>query len=169
MFFKRLTYPKWSVKFDLKMGRSLKRPTFRDCYGPLIAVVNPRLHRPEYYAYICGTSFHVASFYNKESYERFLKKTGLHLTLDAYLTHDGTTVYQVRERVQECYFWNRLQVPLFVHRTTLLSNGSYVTGYWKRNGDKISIYRPNPNAWKVYNPIKGIENHRKIQQKIGVV
>jgi hypothetical protein len=48
-----------------------------------------------------------------------------------------------------------------------LSNGSVVTCYFTNDGETITIYRPNPNAHEVYQPLP-LEEHIKHQMRFGL-
>lgn len=47
-------------------------------------------------------------------------------------------------------FWNLTDVPSTATKIKGLSNGSIVDCYFLREGDRLTIYRPNPNAKNVY-------------------
>lgn len=167
LFIKQLHHPGYIRRHSLRMLGIGYRPALKDILGTLEAVVHP-WNCKEYYACIKGLTFHLASFYNRESYERFLKVFGLHLEPICRPYGETSEYHKVRERFKEGYFWNRLQVPLLARKITLLSNGHYVTGYWRRRGDTIEVYRPSPNAWLVYSPVEKIDDIRRIQNRNGI-
>ena len=51
------------------------------------------------------------------------------------------------------YFWNKEDLPAGARPIKALSNGSIVTCYFLNDGDTVTIYRPNPNAADVYDPM----------------
>lgn len=61
-------------------------------------------------------------------------------------------------------FWKLSDLPEGVKPFKALSNGSIVTCYFLNDGETITIYRPNPNAEKVYKPLEIQEHiaHKKI-------
>ncbi len=141
-------------------------------------------NRYEYKAYITDYNFHVASFYTLEGMREFIRHFGLHLTfIEAHDTdkqpgYKGRTGivkrYAIRERFHdaEChktehgifkYFWSLDEVPANAKPIKLLSNGSIVDGFTRREGDVINVYRPNPNAKEVYKPLE-LDEHIKHQR-----
>lgn len=50
-------------------------------------------------------------------------------------------------------FWKREDIPAEAKPIKALSNGSIVTCYFTNDGQTIRMYRPNPNAQDVYNPL----------------
>ena len=61
-------------------------------------------------------------------------------------------------------FWKLSDLPEGAKPFKALSNGSIVTCYFLNDGKEITIYRPNPNAKEVYQPLELKEHiaHRKI-------
>jgi hypothetical protein len=55
-------------------------------------------------------------------------------------------------------FWSLDELPSGVVPFIGLSNGSLVTCYAANDGEKISLYRPNPNAKEVYKPMTTAEH-----------
>ena len=66
--------------------------------------------------------------------------------------------------VKTGYFWKLSDLPADVKPIKALCNGSIVTCYFTNDGDRISIYRPNPNAKDVYRPMDLQDHlaHRRI-------
>lgn len=50
-------------------------------------------------------------------------------------------------------FWDIAEVPKEAKPYYDLSNGSYVQCYILDTGDKVTTYKPNPNAKEVYKPL----------------
>ena len=50
-------------------------------------------------------------------------------------------------------FWSVDELPAGARPIKALSNGSIVTCYFYNDGETVTIYRPNPNAKRVYKPL----------------
>lgn len=61
-------------------------------------------------------------------------------------------------------FWSLDELPSGVVPFIGLSNGSLVTCYAANDGEKISLYRPNPNAKEVYKPMTTAEHIAYVQK-----
>ena len=84
------------------------------------------------------------------------------------ILHEGT-----EHEIQVCftdkiirdgfYFWKIEDLPEGIKPIKALSNGSIVTCYYKTDKEAV-IYRPNPNAKEVYDPLETAEHiaHKKI-------
>lgn len=108
----------------------------------------------EYLAYIGGINYHTMDARQKADYVRMWQMINL---FDLHYEYEGENEhakwYKVKESFANYLFWYRKDLPKGVHPILLRSNGSIAKGYWRRNGDIIEIYRPNPNAWEVFNPL----------------
>lgn len=105
-------------------------------------------------AIIMSYTFHIMDARNEaelKEFERLVRKFNLHFTETE--RQDGYTVSRVHEEFAEGYFWHRSQLPKGVRPILLMSNGSRVLGYWRRNGNVIELFRPNPNSAGVNNPL----------------
>jgi len=108
----------------------------------------------EYKAFIADYLFHAASFKgNTESFDIFVKRLGLTLLPATFQHGPGADFYNVKENFAEALFWKKSEVPANAHPILGHSNGSLVKCYWKRVGDTIEVYRPNPNAKEVFKPL----------------
>lgn len=71
------------------------------------------------------------------------------------------TYYEMSHQFEEhSYFWSLKEIPKGAKPIKLLSNGSIVTGYYLNKDNIIHIFRPNPNAKSIYNPLT-LEQHRQ--------
>lgn len=75
-------------------------------------------------------------------------------------------IYNVIGEVVEESFWHLSDIPLDAVRFTGLSNGSLVDCYYLHTDNGSIIYRPNPNAKEVYNPMP-IDEHIEFQRRLG--
>ena len=93
--------------------------------------------------------------------KRFLDAFGL--KIDPALTeindyraqgHGRTMLMRTYEKevvdTSTCLFWNLDEIPLQAKPFVDLCNGSYVRCFIYDEGDKVTFYRPNPNAKEVY-------------------
>ena len=116
-------------------------------------------------AYISDWEFHVARFPSIDSMATFCKRFGLHLKLIEQ--NFGVRIYAVRERFQDKFFLSIKDLPDNAKPMKVLSNGSIVTGYVSRDGDIITVYRPNPNVESIYKPMTQ-KCHIAYQKKYGI-
>lgn len=125
-----------------KLSLYLFDTPINECSGPAIK------------AYITDLYFHIASFPNVRAMTSFFKRFGLTMKFNRTIDdpkNGKIREYLLNERFQEeGYFWKRQDVPEDAQPIKLLSNGSLVTGYVKRIGDIIHVWRPNPNAKEVF-------------------
>ena len=106
-----------------------------------------------------GYCFNVASFKNLSQLKRFNKKMGIKI-LGGANGYDGMTNYTIINNNKP--FWNKNEIPRGAKRIKALSNGSLVDCYYikDKKNKTITIYRPNPNAKKVYKPLS-LKKHIK--------
>ena len=121
-------------------------------------------------AYIGDAYWHTGSFRTLKAFRRFVRRFGLHLTpLGSYAGASGVEVerHAVRETFSSHFFWRCSDLPEGARRFRALSNGSIVWCFWKRTGDHIDIYRPNPNAKAVYRPLS-LQRHIAFSRRNGI-
>jgi hypothetical protein len=114
--------------------------------------------------------FYFAEFDNEKQLKFFAEMLGFTYELVAEEKSDrfGTwRQYKLSHKINDPGwggFWKREDVPKEAKPFKALSNGSIVTCYFLNDGETINIYRPNPNAKDVYNPLNLQEHlaHRKI-------
>ncbi len=120
-------------------------------------------------AYVGDAFWHVGSFRTAVSFRRFVRRFSLTLReSDSFTTPSGVPVkgYRVKETVEDHLFWERREIPEGARRFRALSNGSIVWCWWKRTGNRIDIWRPNPNARKVYRPLD-LDRHIAFSRRNG--
>lgn len=164
MLLQRIKYPRWSVRNDFKNIFALRSKCYPHKWNALTAYVLTKPTENGYIAYIADYSFHLASFFTVEQFERYVKRMGIHLTKMEQT--ETSTRYAVKEVAVEHFFWARHQVPLLARPMWMLSNGSIVKGYHYIKDGFLHIWRPNPNSFAVYSPIKDIKY--KYQQVHGI-
>ena len=103
--------------------------------------------------------YHLAEFPTKEAFETWCEYCGVEIKLEeekeALNKECGTWKrYSVNVDVDDDnLFWNLDEIPEGAKSITLLSNGSLVAGYIFNDGKILHVYRPNPNAKELYNPL----------------
>ena len=99
-----------------------------------------------------------SAYRTDKGFEGFLKRGGLKLQ------KDGTLNKQIEDR----YFWRLSEIPNLDECISYqdLCNGGLVTCYCHATEDKVTIYRPNPNAKRVYNPLP-LQAHIEYQRVYG--
>ena len=112
------------------------------------------IYRGDWYGY------HLFSSNKKKAFKRIIKKLGLKVDH----VDDGITYY--RQELKEFLFWKRAEIPHHAKKIKLLSNGSIVTGFILSNDKELFIYRPNPNAKRVYKPLS-LKRHIRYSLKWG--
>lgn len=116
----------------------------------------------------------LAEFPTEKAFQKWLDYCGLEIKLEeqrmATKTEWGLWKrFSVNRKVkEEKHFWKKEEVPNEAKPIRLLSNGSIVTGYILNDGEVLHIYRPNPNAKEVYNPLT-IEERIKYEKENGVM
>lgn len=115
-----------------------------------------KLQRP---IFISGLNFNVASFNNAGQLERFISEFEIDIDHESKQTHhndvDGKVImFKCLNNFYNPLFWNLSELPEGCKKVKALSNGSVVDCYFLKNGLDIIIYRPNPNAANVYNPME---------------
>ena len=118
------------------------------------------------------TFFNIASFDNMEQFEIYRKTLGFKINLVGTInenTENEVKIYRTNYKIIDYHcggFWKLEEVPERAKPFKALSNGSIVTCYYYKNckDNTIVIYRPNPNAEKVYKPLSVDEHiaHQKI-------
>lgn len=114
-------------------------------------------------------AFNIASFENEKQMKKYLKKLGVRaIDRNLYSSFESRgTDYDIKD--DKVSFWDKKDLPRGVKKLKALSNGSIVNCYFLRDekNKEIIIFRPNPNAKKVYHPLSA-KKHIKFQLKNGV-
>lgn len=113
--------------------------------------------------------FNIASFENIKQFDFFRQTLGFKIKLKQIL-HENTEkelkIYWTNYTIVNSSFWNLEELPKKAKPIKALSNGSIVTCYYNKNykTKTITIYRPNPNAKNIYDPLELQEHisHTKI-------
>lgn len=113
--------------------------------------------------------FNIASFENIKQFEFFRQTLGFKIKLKQIL-HENTEkevkIYWTNYNIVSSPFWSLDELPKKAKPIKALSNGSIVTCYYNKNykTKTITIYRPNPNAKNIYDPLELQEHisHTKI-------
>lgn len=118
--------------------------------------------------------WHFGRFPTMEKLREFLDYADVHLKLvDEEIYSDRRCgIYRKWEMDRGIddthYFWQLGELPRDAKPFTGLSNGCLVTCYLYNNGKDLEIYRPNPNAKGVYEPLP-LEKHRFFCKRNGYV
>lgn len=104
-----------------------------------------------------------AEFDTVQQLEFFMRTVGMDFTMEEWkeipeygFWRRGSTSHRLVTHPK--YFWSMEEIPADARPIKALSNGSIVTCYFTNNGETVTIYRPNPNAHAVYQPLT-IEEH----------
>lgn len=101
------------------------------------------------------------AFRSDNGFRRFMKLHGLKINPKCTQVHDMrhigagrciTTACYNKQVDDRNYFYSLSDIPEGATKFIGLCNGSYVDCYILDSGDKVSVYRPNPNANEVYKP-----------------
>ena len=113
--------------------------------------------------------FNIASFENIKQFEFFRQTLGFKIKLKQILyenTEKEVKIYWTNYNIVSSSFWSLEELPKKAKPIKALSNGSIVTCYYNKNykSKTITIYRPNPNAKNIYDPLELQEHisHTKI-------
>lgn len=117
--------------------------------------------------YLVGyTAFKTARGFND-----WLQRSNLKLefkdTSVMYRGEEKTTahIYEAKGTIEESSFWKKEELPENAVLFKGLSNGSLVDCYYVHTASGSKIYRPNPNAKEVYNPLPVSEHLELIKTK----
>lgn len=118
-----------------------------------------------------GWQWYLAEFPTETAFHRWLDYCGLEIKLEETTVNPNFPKcgiwkrFSVNRKVkEEFYFWKKEEVPDNAKLITLLSNGSLVTGFILNDGEVLHIYRPNPNAKEVYNPMPSEERIEYVKE-----
>lgn len=108
--------------------------------------------------------YHMASFYNMEQLRRFCKK--FNIALLPKDENDSVIIFETSKKIMDSNrkFWKLSDLPKNAKPIFALSNGSIVKCYYTNTKTTVRIYRPNPNAKEIYQPLpfkKHIAHHKK--------
>lgn len=105
-------------------------------------------------------NWYLAEFENEKQLEYWAKLMGFTYQLETQQDHFAGAPNVYREyslshkfNDNHGYFWNVCEIPEGAKKFWGHSNGCLVTCYFVNDGETIHIYRPNPNAKEVYNPM----------------
>ena len=97
-------------------------------------------------------SWHFSRMDTREQLYDFCKLLGIEIT--EKINDDGLFSYYRTNTtltdMNNLTFWDLSDVPTNATKIKGLSNGAIVDCYFLRDGDNLTIYRPNPNAKNVY-------------------
>ncbi|GGJ57338.1 hypothetical protein [Virgibacillus salexigens] len=123
----------------------------------VIAYEKPLQEKMNYKYLIKSSGFQSYTAYKTDKgFQFFLESRNLQLKLvdEIYNENTGMTrIYNVIGEVQEESFWHIKDIPQEAIAYKDLSNGSIVACYYLHNINGATIYRPNPNAKEVYDPM----------------
>ena len=140
-------------------------------YISMVDRPDPQYHRSKIILHR-DNMFYLAEFSSVEQLDEFARMMGF-----AYTQRKSETSrrfgwyreYDLDRKFKDWYGFNRLdQLPEGAKPFLGLSNGSVVTCYFTNDGETITIYRPNPNAHEVYQPLP-LEEHIKHQMRFGII
>ena len=128
------------------------------------------LWRADEYKYM----YHLASFSNVEQLEMFLQRMGVTYTYEKTLNEgdeeNEIKIYKTNYAILDARvpFWRLEDLPKNAIKFKALSNGEIVDCYFKKfkRTKTIYIYRPNPNAKEIYNPLP-LQEHRAFKLLYG--
>lgn len=98
-----------------------------------------------------------ASFDEFEQLELFASTLGFTYELFEEKEHSEYIVYRyfkMSHNIASELFRKLEEIPINAKPIISLSNGSLVTCYYLNDGEKITIYRPNPNDKDIYKPLE---------------
>ena len=103
-----------------------------------------------------------SAYRTDKGFEAFLKRGGL--KLKKFWSRSSILNKQIEDR----YFWKLSDIPNLDECVSYqdLCNGGLVTCYCHATEDTVTIYRPNPNAKRVYNPLP-LQAHIEYQRVYG--
>jgi len=102
-----------------------------------------------------------SAYRTDKGFEAFLQRGGLKLKR-------GSWSPILNKQIEDRYFWRLSDIPDLDECISYqdLCNGGLVTCYSHAAEDTVTIYRPNPNAKQVYNPLP-LKAHTEYQRVYG--
>jgi hypothetical protein len=133
-------------------------------YISTVEKVNRKFHRSN--VIIHDGSYYFAEFHDMEQLKRFSEMLGFSYKLtkeeNTFLGEKNKYCeYEIdREIISPCNggFGKLSDLPDGVKPFKALSNGRIVDCFFLNDGEKITIYRPNPNAKDIYKPLS-VDEH----------
>lgn len=103
-----------------------------------------------------------SAYRTDKGFEAFLRRGGLRLKKNGY------GLINLNKQIEDEYFWKLSDIPNLDECVSYqgLCNGGLVTCYCHATEDKVTLYRPNPNAKQVYNPLP-LKAHIEYQRVYG--
>ena len=124
-------------------------------YITTIDKIDPKYHRS--HVIIHDGMWHFADMNDMSQLNKLADTLGFTFTLEEekkFFNGGNYSRYSMnREIVNGKGFWSVDELPADAKQIKALSNGSIVDCYFTNNGETITIYRPNPNAKNVYQPL----------------
>ena len=114
---------------------------------------NKITNKNEYFIKPVFEWWHTASFDNLKQVKKFFKLFKIKIIKTQSKGQGFKSFLIDKIFIEEPYFWEMAQVPTKAKKIKALSNGSLVDCYYTINKRIVKIYRPNPNAKAVYQPL----------------
>ncbi len=149
----------------------LKKRTYGSMYITMLDKPDPKKHRSKIIIHK-SSGFFFAEFNTWQQLQDFLGFTGLKIDLidvrEYYKPECGRwRKYIVNKLLDDSNsFWDLSEVPKEAKKIKGHSNGSLVDCYILNDGDVLHVYRPNPNARAVYQPLP-LEEHIAYKKEHG--
>lgn len=128
----------------------------------VIIYTDKRPHEHKAIIYMIGYYFHFKNFDTVYQLRTFCEMLGVSLIPDGEV--DGGLLFRTNKVLTNAAlpFWHKSDLPRGCMKVKGMSNGSVVDCYIKSTRDKVTVYRPNPNAKAVFKPM---DLHNQIQYK----
>lgn len=140
-------------------------------YITMVNRPDPQYHRREIILHR-ENFFYLAEFSSKEQLDEFARMMGFTYTQrksEPSRRFGWYREYDLDRKFKDWHGFHSLsQLPEGAKPFLGLSNGSIVTCYFTNDGETITIFRPNPNAHEVYQPLP-LEEHIKHQKRFGKI
>lgn len=102
------------------------------------------------------------TFRTTQEFEDFLNVTGLTFEISDTKKSGSNGLFEYltfsHNIIETTNFWKREDIPKEATKIKGYSNGSVVDCYFLKDDESLVIYRPNPNAKNVYQPLE-IKEH----------
>jgi len=123
------------------------------------------------YKYLIRTKYAqgYTAYRTQKGFMDFMKRSNLKIKfVEKYHNKEygKILIYNLIGEVKDLLFWKMSELPEGVIKFKGLCNGSYVDCYYIHNENGSTVYRPNPNAKEVYNPLT-LAEHIKLNKVIG--
>lgn len=128
-----------------------------------ITIMEKTKYDSDYKYLITRGAYSYCAFHTEKGFKSFLEIANINLDSVEPRTFESeengkVNTYFLDTIIEEKSFWSHDELPKEAICFKGLCNGSYVDCYYQHTDNGSIIFRPNPNAKEIYNPLS-LEEH----------